>query len=76
MCEKITIFGFARQWYNATRYHYHNDYEPTGSQNARDSAEMIPLEKLVRDKPAKVMFGESEILNKSKVRFCNAIHLQ
>jgi len=58
VCEKITIFGFARQWYNATRYHYHNDYEPTGSQNARDSAEMIPLEKLVRDKPAKVMFGE------------------
>ena len=35
----------------------HNDYEPTGSQNARDSAEMIPLEKL-GDKPAKVMFGE------------------
>ena len=58
VCEKITIFGFARQWYNATRYHYHNDYEPTGSQNARDSAEMIPLEKLVRDKPTKVMFGE------------------
>ena len=58
VCEKITIFGFARQWYNTTRYHYHNDYEPTGSQNARDSAEMIPLEKLVRDKPAKVMFGE------------------
>ena len=58
VCEKITIFGFARQWYNATRYRYHNDYEPTGSQNARDSAEMIPLEKLVRDKPAKVMFGE------------------
>ena len=58
VCEKITIFGFARQWYNVTRYHYHNDYEPTGSQNARDSAEMIPLEKLVRDKPTKVMFGE------------------
>ena len=58
VCEKITIFGFARQWYNSTRYHYHNDYEPTGSQNARDSAEMIPLEKLVRSKPTKVMFGE------------------
>ena len=72
VCEKITIFGFARQWYNATRYHYHNDYEPTGSQNARDSAEMIPLEKLVRDKPAKVMFGEPCIGSGSSVSGSNS----
>ena len=72
VCEKITIFGFARQWYNATRYHYHNDYEPTGSQNARDSAEMIPLEKLVRDKPAKVMFGEPCIGSVSSVSGSNS----
>jgi hypothetical protein len=29
LCDKVTIFGFLRTWYNDTRYHYHNPYEPT-----------------------------------------------
>ena len=58
VCEKITIFGFAHNGLAATSIITTTVTNLTGSQNARDSAEMIPLEKLVRDKPAKVMFGE------------------
>lgn len=58
LCDRVTIFGFLRTWYNDTRYHYHNPYEPTGTQGTRDSAEMPLIEALVRENPDVYSFGE------------------
>ena len=48
----------AIRWYNDTRYHYHNPYEPSATQGSRDSAEMPLIEALVANNPGTFRFGE------------------
>ena len=70
LCDKVTIFGFLRTWYNDTRYHYHNPYEPTGTQGSRDSAEMPLIESLVNKNPEIFSFGEPCVGSGAHLRRC------
>ena len=70
LCDRVTIFGFLRTWYNDTRYHYHNPYEPTGTQGSRDSAEMPLIESLVNKNPEIYSFGEPCVGPGAHLREC------
>eukprot|EP00899_Mesostigma_viride_P024580 jgi/Mesvir1/5306/Mv15403-RA.3 len=39
LCDQVRLFGFVRNWLGYMHFHYHDDYAPRESQQARDTAE-------------------------------------
>eukprot|EP00899_Mesostigma_viride_P027525 jgi/Mesvir1/7958/Mv11871-RA.4 len=63
LCERVSIYGFVRQWQGWFSYHYFNDEEPNHLQVPRDSSELPVIQKLIAENADRVRFMHPCVLD-------------